>query len=335
MSLRTNSSFPALAERIRAARTFAIVSHYRPDGDALGSSLALALSLQAMGKEVRVFNEDGVPESLRFLPGANLIERPSPTAVNVDIAIAVDCATRERLGKQNLTALAGAGHWMNLDHHRSNEDYGDSYYIAYDKPATGELLYDFLTATAMPMTPEIAANLYVGISTDTGSFQYQSTTAHTYEVGAALIRAGANIAALNQQTYERYPLRRVQLLSGLLNAMQLTHEGRVASWAITQALLTKSHAISEDTEGLIDTLRAIDGVVVAAAFEELDGPDGKIRVSLRSKDTRIDVAKICATVGGGGHALAAGARLTGPLDAAQARIFQAISHAFNEASLPA
>jgi nanoRNase/pAp phosphatase (c-di-AMP/oligoRNAs hydrolase) len=228
-----------------------------------------------------------------------------------------------------LAALSGAKTWVNLDHHISNEGYGDLHYIHSGAPAAGEIIYDLLTACQFPITPEIASNLYVAISTDTGSFQYQSTTAHTYEIGAALIRAGINVSKLCQDTYESYPLRRIELLRHLLNAMQITHGGKVASWALTRAFADSINMQPDDNEGLMDNLRSIQGVVVAAAFEELPGPDGKIRLSLRSKDPAIDVGAVCAGFGGGGHRLAAGARLAGPLSDAQSRVFQALHETFS------
>jgi len=302
MSLQTNTSFTALAALFQSASSFAVLAHQRPDGDAIGSTLALGLALQNLGKPVRFLNDDGLPANLAFLPGSRFIEKPEPgQTIEAEVAIAVDCANRERLGPNALAALAGTKTWVNLDHHVSNEGYGDLYYINSSAPAAGEIIYDLLTAAGLPPTPEIASNLYVAISTDTGSFQYQSTTAHTYEIGAALIRAGINVSKLCQDTYESYPLRRVELLRHLLNAMQITHSGRVASWGLTRAFADSIGMQPDDNEGLIDHLRSIQGVVVAAAFEELPGPDGKIRLSLRSKDPAIDVGAVCARFGGGGH----------------------------------
>lgn len=330
VSLKTNTSFAELAALFHSASSFAVLAHQRPDGDAIGSTLALGLALKNLGKSVRFLNDDGLPANLAFLPGSELIEQPAPgQTVEAEVAIAVDCANRERLGPNALAALAGAKTWVNLDHHVSNEGYGDLRYINAGAPAAGEIIYDLLAAAALPITPEIASNLYVAISTDTGSFQYQSTTAHTYEIGAALIRSGISVSKLCQDTYESYPLRRIELLRHLLNAMQITHGGKVASWALTREFADSIHLQPDDNEGLMDNLRSIQGVVVAAAFEELPGPDGKIRLSLRSKDPAIDVGAVCASFGGGGHRLAAGARLQGPLSDAQSRVFQALHETFS------
>lgn len=331
---RTNSSPADIAQRLRDARSIAVLAHYRPDGDAIGTTLAFALSLRALGKEVHVLNEDGCPENLAFLPGSDLVRQPQPgEKLDVDIALAVDCATRERLGDGCLAALAGARTWMNIDHHRSNPGYGDIHFIDDGAPAAGEIAYEILSSQGMPMNADIAANIYVAISTDTGSFQYQGTTPRTYEIAAALIREGIDLPVLARQTYENYPLRRVELLRGLLNTMQITHEGRVASWSLTRELADQTGMQPEDSEGLIDNLRSIRGVIVAAAFEELPGADGKIRISLRSKDPAVDVGAVCAAFGGGGHTLAAGARLRGPISEAMERVSDEIGRALKNAGV--
>lgn len=327
MSLRTNTSLDAITAACHAASSCAVLSHFRPDGDALGSTLAVGMALEALGKKVIFLNEDPVPSTLAFLPGADRIRQPGTDPINVDLVIALDCATSERLGPNCRAALASAPQWINIDHHRSNEDYGNWYYIDSSSPATGEIVYLWLSSTGLPITKAIAENLYVAISTDTGSFQYQGTTARTYEIAAALVRLGVDVATLNRATYENFPRRRVELLRGLFQSMEISHDGRVASWAMTRDIMAASGALPEDSEGLIDHLRAIEGVIVAAAFEELPGPEGKIRLSLRSKSPQLDVGRVCAHFGGGGHMLAAGARLTGPLSNARQRVFEALDEA--------
>jgi bifunctional oligoribonuclease and PAP phosphatase NrnA len=165
----------------------------------------------------------------------------------------------------------------------------------------------------------------VGISTDTGSFQFDSVTPRTYEIGAQVMRMGVDIAEINRQTYANYPLRRVTLLRGLLNEMQITHQGQVASWVLRRSLVESTNALPDDSEGLIDTLRSIQGVKVAVHFEEM--LDGKVRISIRSQDPAIDVGQIVAKFGGGGHTLAAGARMAGPVEEARQRLFHAITEA--------
>ncbi len=179
----------------------------------------------------------------------------------------------------------------------------------------------------MPLDPAIAENLFVAISTDTGSFQYPNTTARTFEIGAELLKCGVNVGRVSQLLYESYPRRRVELLRELLGTMRFAADGRVASFSLSLAAAAALGARPEDNEGLIDHLRAIDGVIVAVFFEEL--LEGKVRVSMRSKSEAADVAAICQRFGGGGHTLAAGARVRGTLAEVEERVMEAICNVVN------
>jgi len=308
---------------LREQQRFAILSHVRPDGDALGSQLALALSLKELGKTVRVWNEDGMLEKYSFVPGANLLSKPPSAPEDVDVALALDTAIQNRLGN-TLPAIRAAKIWINIDHHPSNPGYGDIVYIDPTSPATGQIIFELIKSQNLPLTRQIAENLYVAISTDTGSFQYPNTTAHTFEIAAELVRAGVDVGRVSQQLYENFPRRRSELLRELLATMRFEAGGRVASFSLSLSLARQLGVLPEDTEGLIDHLRAIRGVIVAVFFEEL--PDGKVRVSMRSKSEDVDVRTICQKFGGGGHILAAGARVRGTLPEVRAKILEAICH---------
>lgn len=310
-----------IAAVIRDNRSFVVMSHVRPDGDALGCTLAMGLCLRQLGKDVSMWNEEGCLEKFSFLPGSELVAQPPAEAQSFDVAFVLDTAVRDRVGTC-LKAVAKAGVWVNIDHHVSNPRFGDLNYIDPRSPATGEILFELFRRMELPITYQMADNLYVAISTDTGSFQYPSTTARTYEIGAELVRLGVNVGDLSQRLYESYPRRRLELLKSLLNALTFTSGDRVASFALAQETSRSLGAKPEDNEGLIDTIRAVQGVIVAAFFEELDG--GKVRVSLRSKDPRYDVCKIALQFGGGGHSLAAGIRMAGPLATAQQSVLKAI-----------
>jgi phosphoesterase RecJ-like protein len=218
--------------------------------------------------------------------------------------------------------------WINIDHHVTNEGYGDLHFIDTLAPATGQVLFELFRGQDLPLTYAMADNLFVAISTDTGSFQYPSTTARTYEIAAELIRLGVNVGALSQKMYESHPRRRLELLRALLNVLRFSSKDRVASFALSTETVKKLGTLPEDTEGLIDTIRAIDGVMVAAFFEELG--DDRVRISLRSKSPKIDVSKVCGQFGGGGHILAAGARIRGSLVEVQEKVLQAIDHEFDQ-----
>ncbi|MEP7015325.1 MAG: bifunctional oligoribonuclease/PAP phosphatase NrnA [Verrucomicrobiota bacterium] len=318
------ATFEKIGQALREHQSFAVMSHVRPDGDALGSQLALALSLKQLGKDVRIWNEDGMLDKYSFVARSELINKPPATPEDVDVAIALDTAIQSRLGTA-LPSVRSAKVWINIDHHPSNPGYGDLVYIDPEAPATGQILFELIKNQDLPFDSEIAENLYVAISTDTGSFQYPNTTARTFEIAAELIRCGVDVGRVSRLLYENYPRRRVELLRELLRTMRFELDGRAASFSLSQKTAADLGVLPEDNEGLIDHLRAIRGVIVAAFFEEL--AEGKVRVSMRSKDEAVDVCAICQKFGGGGHTLAAGARVRGTLAEVEKKVLEAICEA--------
>ena len=314
-----DARFAEIGRALREHNKFAVLSHVRPDGDALGSTLALTLSLKELGKDVRAWNEDGMLEKYDFLACAELLTKPPSAPEDFDVAIALDTAVQNRLG----TTTAAVGRtklWINIDHHPSNPRYGDLVYIDPTAPATGQILFELLTNQKFPITPAIAENLYAAISTDTGSFQYPNTTKRTFEIAAELVRCGVDVGRISQLLYENFPRRRIELLRELLGTMRFACDGKLAYFSLSQASALALGVIPEDNEGLIDHLRAIRGVIVAVFFEELT--DGKVRVSMRSKNEAVDVCAICTQFGGGGYILAAGARVGGTLPEVEKKIVE-------------
>jgi phosphoesterase RecJ-like protein len=324
---QNNTDFAAIAGILKSRQRFVVMSHVRPDGDALGCTLAMALCLKQLGKDVTAWNEDGMLDKFRYLPGGEMVTVPPAAPQSFEVALVLDNAVRNRAGKA-IEAVAHADVWINIDHHVTNEYYGDLNYIDANSPATGQILFELFRGQDLPLTYAMADNLFAAISTDTGSFQYPSTTARTYEIAADLIRAGVNVGELSQKMYESHPRRRLELLRALLNVLRFTSNDRVASFALSAETTQKLGVLPEDNEGLIDYIRAIDGVVAAAFFEELG--DGRVRISLRSKSPKIDVAKVCGLFGGGGHRLAAGARVAGSLAEVQEKVLQALDHEFDQ-----
>ena len=314
-----DTKFAEIGRVLREHNKFAVLSHVRPDGDALGSTLALALSLKELGKEVRAWNEEGMLEKYNFLAQAALLTQPPSEPEDFDVVVALDTAVQNRLGTTT-AAVRHAKLWINIDHHPSNPRYGDLVYIDPTAPATGQILFEFLTNQNFPITPEIAENLYAAISTDTGSFQYPNTTVRTFEIAAELVRCGVEVGRISQLLYENFPRRRIELLRELLGTMQFGCDGKLAWFSLSHAAALALGVIPEDNEGLIDHLRATRGVIVAIFFEELT--DGKVRVSMRSKNEAVDVCAICAQFGGGGHVLAAGARVRGTLPEVEKKIVE-------------
>ena len=317
----TDSTLAEIAEVIRAKQRFVVISHIRPDGDALGCTIAMGLCLRQLGKDVQMWNDDGCVERFHFLPGSDFVTQPPAEPQDFDVAIMLDTAVKER-GGRCVKAVKNADVWINMDHHVSNPRYGDLNFIDSTSPATGQILFELFRAGNLPLTYEMADSLYVAISTDTGSFQYPNTTARTYEIGAELVRLGVNVGTLSQNLYESHPRRRIELLKAMLNVMRFTSDDRVASIALPLTIVRELGTKPDDTEGLIDHIRSIEGVRVAAFFEEL--PDGLVRVSLRSKDKSTDVCQIACAFGGGGHTLAAGLRTRGTLAEVQEKVLQAI-----------
>jgi phosphoesterase RecJ-like protein len=316
----SNTTFDEIGRVLREHQQFVVLSHVRPDGDALGSQLALGLSLKKLGKNVRIWNEEGVLEKYCFLPRAELLAKPPATPEHVDVAIALDTAIQNRLGT-TLASIGSAKIWINIDHHLTNPRYGDLVIIDSNAPATGEIIFRLIKSQRLPFDHDIAENLFAAISTDTGSFQYPKTSARTFEIAAELVRDGnLDVGKISQQLYENYPKRRLELLRELLRTMRFSECGRIATFSLSLKTAAELGVIPEDNEGLIDHLRAVRGVIVAVFFEELS--DGKIRVSMRSKDERVDVCAICQKFGGGGHTLAAGARVRGTLAEVEEKVLE-------------
>jgi phosphoesterase RecJ-like protein len=310
---------------IRESDTVCVVGHVRPDGDCIGSQLGLAFALQNAGKKVTVWNEDPMPDKLAFLDSAKLLRNPKPGCA-FDCVVATDCATFERLGKSG-DCIRDRKVFINIDHHASNTRYGDLNWISANQPSSGELIYRLLRAASWPITASIADCLFTAVSTDTGSFQYPTTRPSTYQVAAKLVERGANLDRICNEVYQSYPLSRVGLLKHLYNRFKLTHDNRTAYFWLKKADYARTGAEPDDSEGLIDHIRAIRPVVVACLFEEID-PE-LTRISLRSKSEAVDVNAIAKQFGGGGHPAAAGARLPGRPVATQRRVLGAIRRALN------
>lgn len=316
-----------IIEGIRENETFCIVGHMRPDGDCVGSQLGLALALKAEGKKVTVWNEDRMPDKLSFLDPDHLFQTPKANQ-KFDCVIATDCASFERLGGVG-ASVADRKLFINIDHHASNTRYADLNWVSPREPSTGELIYRLLKTAKWPITTQISNCLFTAVSTDTGSFQYPTTRPGTFHVGAELVTRGADLATICDEVYQSYPLSRVRLLKHVYSNFKLTHNDQVAYFWLKKADFARTGAESEDTEGLIDHIRAIEPVIIACVFEEIE-PE-LTRISLRSKSEKVNVNEIAAQFGGGGHKAAAGARIPGKPLAVQRRVIAAIRKALNGA----
>ena len=320
-------SYPKIIDRIleivREHKSFCIVGHVRPDGDCIGSQLGLALALRNEGKCVTVWNQDTIPLKYKFLVGDGLIEKPR-RGEKFDCVIATDCASFERLGKAG-ECIGSRKIFINIDHHQSNTRYADLNWVSPREPSTGELIYRLMKVARWPITKPIADLLFTAISTDTGSFQYATTRPGTFHAGAELVTRGANLAKICDEVYQSYPLSRAKLLKHVYSKFRLGDGDRIAWLWLKKKDFTRTGAETDDTEGLIDHLRAIEPVVVACVFEEVE-PE-LTRISLRSKTPHVNVSEICSQFGGGGHPAAAGAHISGTPLAVQRKVITAIKRA--------
>ncbi|WP_411847466.1 bifunctional oligoribonuclease/PAP phosphatase NrnA [Roseibacillus persicicus] len=318
----------ALVSLFEGHQTFAISSHLRPDGDAIGSMLGLGLILEGLGKTVRYLHQDGVPENLAFLEkgSVNPIGRAGEfDDCEAEVFVALDTANRERLGEDVLALIPKDVVQVTIDHHITNERYGDHVWVDAESPATAQMVWELAKSAGWEMPASARVALYVGASTDTGSFQYANTTARTHEMVADLLKAGLDVAEVNRMTYQNFPYRRVELLRLLLETLERSEDGRLAWWSLTMAMKQEVGYRPGDSEGLVDVMRGIDEVVACVFFEEIS--DGTIRVSTRSKTTEVNVSELCGLFGGGGHILAAGARLDGPIEKAREKVVTALKEA--------
>ena len=324
-------SYPKVIDRIleviREHKTFCIVGHKRPDGDCIGSQLGLALALRNEGKRVTVWNQDAIPLKYKFLVGDGLIEKPK-AGQKFDCVIATDCASYERLGKVG-EFVKERKVLINIDHHATNPRYGDVNWVSPREPSCGELIYRLMKVARWPITKPIADLLFTAISTDTGSFQYPNTRPGTFHAGAELVTRGANLAKICDEVYQSYPLSRAKLLQHVYSKFRMTDDNRVVWLWLKKKDFTRTGAESDDTEGLIDHLRAIEPVVVACVFEEVE-PE-LTRISLRSKNPQVNVSEICGLFGGGGHPAAAGARIPGKPLSVQRKVIAAVKRALKAA----
>jgi phosphoesterase RecJ-like protein len=321
----TSWSLEQIIDEIRSHQTFCVVGHVRPDGDCIGSQLAVAMALRDQGKQVTCWNEDFMPQKLAFLSPEPIMQKPKRDQ-RFDCVIATDCASYERLGRVG-ECIKDRGSLINIDHHQSNTRYGDLNWVSASEASTGELIYQLMKAARWEITPAIADCLFTAVSTDTGSFQYPTTTPATYATAGELVRLGANLAKICEEVYQSFPLSRVRLLKQVYNNFRLTHDDQIAYFWLKKSDYTRAGADPDESEGLIDHIRAIAPVVIACMFEEA-GPE-MTRVSLRSKDDRISVNEIAALFGGGGHRAAAGARITGKPLSVQRRVVGALKRALD------
>ena len=314
-------NYSALLSLFDQYHSFALSTHINPDGDAIGSELALYTFLTEIGKSVKVFNTDAVPKSYKFLPCWEIIEGVKAVdTYRPEVLVVLDASTLERIGKALAKTLLPIHKLVNIDHHATAEAFGDINLIMPSASSTSEIVYKLIKHYQKPIGKACALCLYTGLMFDTGCFRYGNTTAETHRIAAELIEIGEFAPnEVYQNVYEQLPVAKLRLLSEVLGTLQLTEDGKIASVYATQEMFRKIGTKTDAVEGIVNQIRAIAGVEVAICVSEMT--DQSTKVSLRSQG-QVDVSKLAAEFKGGGHERAAGCRLVMPYPTALTTLVQ-------------
>ncbi len=315
-------SLRRVAQMLGEAEKLVITGHIHPDGDSLGSMLALYAPLAAQGKQVTLLLDDELPAVYRFLPGAELIRRPAGP-VAADLLVVLDASDADRIAGVDAAVRATV---LNIDHHISNTKFADFWYIDSQAAATGEIVLELLHLMKIPVTADMATNLYTAIATDCGFFRYANATATTLRHAADLMDSGAQPHIIAEQL-ETKPLDSIMTLRSVLDSLEIHAGGRIA--AVTVEFENGGDSAADTTEGYINYPRNIEGVEIAIMFKP-EG-DGATRVSFRSR--RCDVSRLALAFGGGGHARAAGCTVASGLAAAKKEVLRAAERLLAESGL--
>jgi phosphoesterase RecJ-like protein len=315
-----NPELQKIVDAIRARQRFVISSHARPDGDSIGSQLAMAYALKALGKDVVVVNADPAPAPLMAFPAvADILIAPTVTG-EFDAAIIMECGDLSRTGVTGLERFFV----INIDHHPGNSGYGQINWFDASAAACGEMVFDLTRALAVPLSLEIATHVYLAILTDTGSFHYSSISPRTFEICRETLEAGVDPVMVARNVYDSNNMGRLKLFGAVLSAMQIDQTGHIAIVYLDHEMARAAGGTYEDTEGLINLPLTVKEIQAVVFFKQDEGD--QYRVSMRSKGA-IDIGAVAKQFGGGGHKNAAGCTITGPIDALQKLFVERIEEA--------
>jgi phosphoesterase RecJ-like protein len=305
--MTTTPELTAIAEAIRARHRFVISSHVRPDGDSIGSSVAMALALRAIGKEARVVHADQAPAPFLPFPGvADIVVAPE-AGDGYDAAIIMECGDLGRTGVSGLDRFF----LINIDHHPGNTGFGQLRWFDPNAAACAEMVFDLITALGAPFSREIATQIYLAILTDTGSFHYSGISPKTFAICKQAVEAGVDATAVARQVYDSNNMGRLRLFGAVLSGMHIDPSGRIAVIYLDHAMVRTSGGTYEDTDGLINQPLTVKEIVAVIFFKQIEG--NEYRVSMRSKGD-VDIGAVAKEYGGGGHKNAAGCTVGGPID---------------------
>jgi phosphoesterase RecJ-like protein len=322
MSATTTPELARIVEAIRAGREFLVSSHARPDGDAVGSSMAMAYALRSLGKRARVVFKDPVPEPLAALPGVAEIELADRVDQAADAAIIMECGNLARTGVTGLERSM----LINIDHHPGNDNFGQLNWFDASAAACGEMVYELIVALGVPLSIEIATHIYVTILTDTGSFHYSSISPRTFGICRAALEAGVDPVQISRQVYDSNRIGRLKLLGSMLSTMQIDQSGRIAVLYLDDDMLREAGGTYDDTEGLINEPLTVKDIQAVVFFKRIAADE--FRISLRSKG-EVNIGAVAKSHGGGGHKNAAGCTVRGQYTDLRAEFIGQVQEAMN------
>jgi bifunctional oligoribonuclease and PAP phosphatase NrnA len=322
----TSNSAPIIqqiVDAIRSRQRFVLSSHSRPDGDSIGSQLAMAYALRALGKDVTIVNKDAAAGPIRAFPGVETIVIADRAAGDFDAAIIMECSDLKRTGVEGLDRAFV----INIDHHPGNTEFGQINWFDSSAAACGEMVFDLIRALGISLSLEIATHIYLAILTDTGSFHYSGISPRTFAICKEALEAGVDPVQVARKVYDSNHMGRLKLFGAVLSAMQIDRTGRIAIVYVDHAMARAAGGSYEDTEGLVNLPLTVKEIEAVVFFKQEQ--DDEYRVSLRSKGS-IDIGAVAKDFGGGGHKNAAGCTVRGPIEDLQRQMVEKMERAIEE-----
>ena len=320
--MTTRSEIQPIVDAIRTRQRFVLSSHSRPDGDSLGSQLAMAYALRALGKDVVIVNADPAPPALMTFPGVPDIRIATDAGGPFDAAIVMECGDLARTGVTGIER----SFVINIDHHPGNTGYGQINWFDASAAACAEMVFDLVRALGVPLSREIATHIYLAVLTDTGSFHYSSISPRTFDICRQAIEAGVDPVLVSRQVFDTNTIGRLKLFGTVMQGMALDGTGRIAVLYLDRTIAGATGGEYDDTDGLINQPLTVKDIQAVVFFKHVDGD--QYRVSLRSKGD-IDIGAIAKTYGGGGHKNASGCTATGGIDALRDAFVEHIERAID------
>ncbi|MBF0118488.1 MAG: bifunctional oligoribonuclease/PAP phosphatase NrnA [Desulfobacterales bacterium] len=315
-----------IISQLKKSKNIFVASHINPDGDAIGSLIAMGLGLDWLKKSVTFYNESSIPAVYRFLPEINRIVQKLDGKSEYDTAIILDCSDIKRIGDDAFSIMENIQLVINIDHHITNTQFGHYKLINTSACATAELVYNIIQSLDVPINMAIATSIYTAILTDTGSFRFSNTNISAFKICEEMIKVGVEPYYIAKNVYGKYSAGRLKLLNLALNSIEISYNGKLSIMTLTQNMFKRTGAYDDDIDGFINYARSIEHVKVAALIHEQSNGKkksgcGKFHVSLRSDGT-VDVAKIATSFGGGGHYTASGFSIEANLADLKVNIFK-------------